>query len=139
MFLLKEVSNNLLNQWILFSYLGKIKETLNIFYLIPITKPTSPPLAPPPIPGFHFWKIWGSNCDLDIWFDVTRCKFFVRSTNLNVSRLFAFYFCGRHKVTFVYNFVPPVAFIHQCIQSNSSKNKFAFKWVCKITLNHMAW
>ena len=41
-FLIKEVSNNFFNQWILFSYLGKAKETLKIFHP-PHYKTTSPP------------------------------------------------------------------------------------------------
>ena len=45
-FLIKEVSNNFFNQWILFSYLGKSKKTLKIFHP-PITKPTPPFLASP--------------------------------------------------------------------------------------------
>ena len=65
-FLIKEVSNNFFNQWILFSYIATAKETLKIFHPLPHYKTNPPPLPsfPPissknfPSPHYsHFWKI----------------------------------------------------------------------------------
>ena len=43
--------------------------------------------------------------DVDIWFDVTKCRFIVENSSFKMLVVFSSIFLGDTKMTFVYNFV----------------------------------
>ena len=46
--------------------------------------------------------------DVDIWFDVAKCKFIVKHSNFKMLVAFSPIFVTDTKITFVYNFVAPL-------------------------------
>ena len=47
---------------------------------------------------------------LDIWFNVTKCKFIVKNRSFEMLVVFSPIFVADTKITFVYNFVAPLNF-----------------------------
>ena len=45
---------------------------------------------------------------VDIWFDVTKCKFIVKNSSFEMLVVFSPIFVADTKITFVYNFVAPL-------------------------------
>ena len=45
---------------------------------------------------------------VDIWFDVTKCKFIVKNSSFEMLVVFSHIFVADTKITFVYNFVAPL-------------------------------
>ena len=45
---------------------------------------------------------------VDIWFDVTKCKFNVKGSSFEMLVVFSPIFVADTKITFVYNFVAPL-------------------------------
>ena len=45
---------------------------------------------------------------VDIWFDVTKCKFIVKNSSFEMLVVFSSIFVADTKITFVYNFVAPL-------------------------------
>ena len=45
---------------------------------------------------------------LNIWFDVTKCKFNVKYSSFKMLVVFSLIFVADTKITFVYNFVAPL-------------------------------
>ena len=45
---------------------------------------------------------------LDIWFDVTKCKFIVKNRSFEMLVMFSPNFVADTEITFVYNFVAPL-------------------------------
>ena len=45
---------------------------------------------------------------VDIWFDVTKCKFIVKNSSFEMLVVFLHIFVADTKITFVYNFVAPL-------------------------------
>ena len=45
---------------------------------------------------------------LDIWFDVTKCKFIVKNSSFEMFVMFSPIFVANTKITFVYNLVAPL-------------------------------
>ena len=46
---------------------------------------------------------------VDIWFDVTKCKFIVKNSSFEMLVVFSPIFVADTKITFVYNFVAPLS------------------------------
>ena len=46
---------------------------------------------------------------VDIWFDVTKCKFNVKDSSFEMLVVFSPIFVADSKITFVYNFVAPLS------------------------------
>ena len=46
--------------------------------------------------------------DVDIWFDVTECKFIMKNSSFKMLVVFSPIFVADTKITFVYNFVAPL-------------------------------
>ena len=49
---------------------------------------------------------------VDIWFDVTKCKFIMRNSSFKMLDVFSPIFMADAKITFVYNFVAPLILIN---------------------------
>ena len=45
---------------------------------------------------------------VDIWFDVTECKFIMKNSSFKILVVFSPIFVADTKITFVYNFVAPL-------------------------------
>ena len=48
---------------------------------------------------------------VDIWFDVTECKFIMKNMSFKVLVVFSPIFVADTKITFIYNFVAPLIFL----------------------------
>ena len=57
---------------------------------------------------------------VDIWVDVTKCKFIVKYSSFKMLVVFAPIFAADTKITFVYDFVVPLTF-HQQSNVNSRR------------------
>ena len=53
---------------------------------------------------------------VDIWFDVTKCKFIVKSSNFKLLLVFSPIFVADTKINFVYNFVAPLNIVEKYVK-----------------------
>ena len=51
---------------------------------------------------------------VDIWFDVTKCKFIVKNGNFKMLVVLSPIFVADTKITFIYDFVAPLGMSNEC-------------------------